>query len=157
MSADAPSRFVPEEHRFPCDACGSDLRFDPAAGALTIVLCRNGEEVARQQIADATLLFDEWTAACVIGQGFGGKIAEVRIWDAARTPQAIKDSMYLRLTGREVNDTLHISDVDLPAGTRPTITDRDFVIANIKAPSGLKSQESEDAGEDESGEDDAEE
>ena len=32
----------------------------------------------------------------------------------------------------------------LPAGTTPTITDRDFVIANIQAPSGLRSEESEE-------------
>ena len=33
--------------------------------------------------------------------------------------------------------------IDLPAGTKPTI-DRDFVIANIQAPSGLASQSDED-------------
>ena len=33
--------------------------------------------------------------------------------------------------------------IDLPEGTRPTI-DRDFVIANIQAPSGLASQKDED-------------
>ena len=32
----------------------------------------------------------------------------------------------------------------LPAGTTPTITDRDFAIANIQAPSGLRSEESEE-------------
>ncbi len=67
----------------------------------------------------------------------------------------IPEKLVVDLTGTEVNDTLHISNIVLPAGTRPTITDRDFVIANIKAPSGLKSQES---GEADSGdaEDDAE-
>ncbi|MBA84604.1 MAG: 50S ribosomal protein L25/general stress protein Ctc, partial [Rhodobacteraceae bacterium] len=37
---------------------------------------------------------------------------------------------------------LYISDVTLPEGTKPTI-DRDFVIANISAPSGLRSEENE--------------
>ncbi len=43
----------------------------------------------------------------------------------------------------EIGDTLTISDFALPEGTRPTI-DRDFVIANIQAPSGLASQNAED-------------
>jgi len=36
--------------------------------------------------------------------------------------------------------------VTLPEGAKPTI-DRDFVIANISAPSGLRSEENEEAGE----------
>jgi large subunit ribosomal protein L25 len=38
----------------------------------------------------------------------------------------------------DVGDTATISDITLPAGAVPTI-DRDFVIANISAPSGLRS------------------
>ncbi len=34
------------EHRFPCEACGSDLRFDPAAGALVCDHCGNREDIA---------------------------------------------------------------------------------------------------------------
>ena len=37
-----------------------------------------------------------------------------------------------------------MSDIDLPEGTRATITGRDFVIANIQAPSGLKSADNEE-------------
>jgi large subunit ribosomal protein L25 len=40
-----------------------------------------------------------------------------------------------------IGDTATISMVDLPAGSKPTITDRDFVICNISAPSALKSDE----------------
>jgi large subunit ribosomal protein L25 len=43
----------------------------------------------------------------------------------------------------EIGDNLTISDVDLPAGATPTI-DRDFVIAQISAPSGLASQSDDD-------------
>ena len=59
----------------------------------------------------------------------------------------IPERIILDLEGTNVNDTLHISQAQLPAGTRPTI-DRDFVIANIQAPSGLRSEdnaEGEDA------------
>jgi large subunit ribosomal protein L25 len=56
----------------------------------------------------------------------------------------IPDHLTVDLAGKDVNDTIHISDITLPAGARPTITDRDFVIANIQAPSSLRSQDDED-------------
>ena len=43
----------------------------------------------------------------------------------------------------EVGDTITISDIVLPSGTETTIKRRDFVVANIQAPSGLKSSENE--------------
>ena len=43
----------------------------------------------------------------------------------------------------EVGDTITISNIDLPSGTETTIKGRDFVIANIQAPSGLMSSENE--------------
>ncbi|SMY08482.1 50S ribosomal protein L25/general stress protein Ctc [Flavimaricola marinus] len=58
----------------------------------------------------------------------------------------IPDHLTIDLTGREVGDTLHISDVVLPEGAKPTI-DRDFVIANISAPSGLRASDNEDEAE----------
>ncbi len=60
------------------------------------------------------------------------------------TAGAIPEKLTVDLTGREIGDVIHISDIDLPQGTRPMITDRDFVIANISAPSGLKSAEDEE-------------
>ncbi len=55
----------------------------------------------------------------------------------------IPESIVVDLTGREIGDVIHISDVTLPEGVKPTI-ERDFVIANISAPSGLRSAENED-------------
>ncbi|MCY3878016.1 MAG: 50S ribosomal protein L25/general stress protein Ctc [Rhodobacteraceae bacterium] len=49
------------------------------------------------------------------------------------------------LTDLEIGDVLTISSIELPSGTRPRIADRDFVIANISSPSGLKSAEEEEA------------
>ena len=68
----------------------------------------------------------------------------------------IPEKLVVDLTGTEVGDTINISNIDLPKGTRPMITDRDFVIANIQAPSGLKSSEDEDEGEGEAPEGEAE-
>ena len=45
----------------------------------------------------------------------------------------------------EVGDTITISNIVLPSGTETTIKGRDFVVANIQAPSGLKSSENEGA------------
>jgi large subunit ribosomal protein L25 len=49
----------------------------------------------------------------------------------------IPDHVEVDLTGREVGDVIHIGDIELPAGAKPTI-ERNFVIANISAPSGLR-------------------
>ena len=49
------------------------------------------------------------------------------------------------LTGRNIGDVIHISDIPLPEGARPVIQGRDFVIANISAPSGLVSEEAAEA------------
>lgn len=59
----------------------------------------------------------------------------------------IPDHITVDLSGRDIGDVLHISDVTLPEGARPTIT-RDFVIANVSAPSGLRSSGEDDEDED---------
>ncbi|MDX5382196.1 MAG: 50S ribosomal protein L25/general stress protein Ctc [Rhodobacterales bacterium] len=50
----------------------------------------------------------------------------------------IPDHVTVDLAGLNIGDVITISAVDLPEGSKPTI-DRDFVIANISAPSGLRS------------------
>jgi large subunit ribosomal protein L25 len=56
----------------------------------------------------------------------------------------IPDHITVDLEGRNIGDVLHISDVALPEGVKPTI-DRDFVIANVSAPSGLVSADAAEA------------
>jgi large subunit ribosomal protein L25 len=51
----------------------------------------------------------------------------------------IPDHITIDLEGLEIGDTVTISSVNLPDGAKPTI-DRNFVIANLSAPSGLASQ-----------------
>src|SRR5690606_10167710 len=58
---------------------------------------------------------------------------------------AIPDQLVIDVTGLEVGDSVHISSVKLPEGVTPVIQDRDFTIATIQAPSGLKSEEAEEA------------
>lgn len=56
----------------------------------------------------------------------------------------IPDHITVDLTGRKIGDVIHIGDVVLPSGAKPTIA-RNFVIANIAAPSGLVSEEATEA------------
>jgi large subunit ribosomal protein L25 len=57
----------------------------------------------------------------------------------------IPDHITVDLSGLNIGDVVHINDVKLPEGAVPTV-DRNFVIANISAPSGLRSAEAEEAG-----------
>jgi large subunit ribosomal protein L25 len=59
--------------------------------------------------------------------------------DAAEIP----DEVVVDLAGFDVGDSIHISQVSLPAGAKSAIEDRDFTIATIVAPSGLRSAEGE--------------
>jgi large subunit ribosomal protein L25 len=59
----------------------------------------------------------------------------------------IPDEIDVDLTGLEIGDTVKINDVTLPAGAVLTITERDFMIANISAPSVLLTKEEEEAAE----------
>ena len=56
-----------------------------------------------QRVASPFLQRLNWKPEFEIGKSFAGKIADVQIWDKARTAKEIKDSMYLQLTGREVD------------------------------------------------------
>ena len=44
---------------------------------------------------------------------------------------SIPDSLDADLTGLDIGDNVKISDINLPDGAEPTITDRDFTIASI--------------------------
>ena len=62
----------------------------------------------------------------------------------------IPDHITVDLADKQIGDVIHISDVTLPDGAKPTI-DRDFVIANISAPRGLRADDG-DEGEEEAAE-----
>jgi large subunit ribosomal protein L25 len=65
---------------------------------------------------------------------------------------AIPQQIDVDLTGLEIGDSVHISEVTLPEGVQPTITDRDFTVASIAAPS-VMTEEAEEVEEGEEGED----
>src|SRR3990167_11002338 len=59
------------------------------------------------------------------------------VCDADKIPGEIE----IDVTGFEVGDSIHISHVKLPEGSASAITDRDFTIATLLAPSALKRSE----------------
>jgi large subunit ribosomal protein L25 len=60
---------------------------------------------------------------------------------------AIPASFEIDLTGFDVNDSIHFSMITMPKGAEATITDRDFTIATISAPSSLRSKAETDEAE----------
>jgi len=78
----------------------------------------------------------------------GGVLNVVRhelelVCEADKIPSEIE----IDVTGKDVGDSLHISEISLPAGSESAITDRDFTIATLVAPSALKKAEGEDSAE----------
>ena len=78
----------------------------------------------------------------------GGVLNVVRhdlelICDAAEIP----DEIHIDLTGLDIGDSIHISEVQLPKGSKSAIEDRDFTVATVVAPSAMKAEEAEEAAE----------
>jgi large subunit ribosomal protein L25 len=67
------------------------------------------------------------------------------VCDAAHIPNEI----HIDLTGLEIGDTVHISQVTLPEGVTPANEDEDYTVATIVAPSAMKAEEEEAAAADE--------
>lgn len=61
--------------------------------------------------------------------------------DASEMP----DEVVIDLAGLDIGDSIHISAVSLPKGTKSAIEDRDFTIATVVAPSGVKAEAAEAA------------
>ncbi len=77
----------------------------------------------------------------------GGVLNVVRhdlelVCDAASIPEEV----LVDLTGYDLGDSIHISSITLPEGSRSAIEDRDFTVATIVAPSALKQTASDEEG-----------
>ncbi len=75
----------------------------------------------------------------------GGVLNVVRhelelVCDAATIPGEI----VISLAGLDIGDAVHISNVNLPEGAKPTIDDRDFTVATLVAPSAMKAEAEEE-------------
>jgi large subunit ribosomal protein L25 len=65
------------------------------------------------------------------------------VCDAAHIPEEI----HIDLTGLEIGDTIHISQVKLPEGVKPANEDEDYTVATVVAPSAMKAEDEETAAE----------
>ena len=75
----------------------------------------------------------------------GGVLNVVRYTvEVSCTPDLIPSTLSLDLSSAEIGDSLHISAVNLPEGVTPTISDRDFTIATIVAPTVVRDQATSD-------------
>jgi len=91
-----------------------------------------------------------------VGLKAGGTLVVVRNEVELKvTAGNIPDHLEVDLAAVEMGETIHLSDITLPEGSRPMITDRDFVIANIAAPRGLSDDDEDEATEGEEGADEA--
>jgi large subunit ribosomal protein L25 len=69
------------------------------------------------------------------GLSLGGVLNVVRHEIELSCPaDFIPEFLEIDLEGREIGDSIHISAVKLPEGSRPTITDRDFTVATVAPP-----------------------
>ena len=78
----------------------------------------------------------------------GGVLNVVRheldlVCEADKIPGEIEVSV----EGKDVGESIHISEVNLPKGSESAITDRDYTIATLVAPSALKKTEEASDGE----------
>ena len=75
----------------------------------------------------------------------GGVLNVVRYSvEVSCTPDLIPNTLLLDLSSAEIGDSLHISAVNLPEGVTPTISDRDFTIATIVAPTVVRDEATSD-------------
>jgi large subunit ribosomal protein L25 len=112
-----------------------DVQFHPVTDRpLHVDFLRIGEHSSVQVAVPIRFVGEEESR----GMHRGGVLNQVRhelelICDAAEIP----DEIEISLAGLDIGDSLHISAVTLPAGVKSAITDRDFTIATIVAPSGM--------------------
>ena len=77
---------------------------DGKSNKTTLTLAKNGLQVGTAlEVTGLPQTVENWEPEFEIGKSFAGKIADVQVWDKVRTAKEIKDSMYLQLTGREVD------------------------------------------------------
>jgi len=116
-----------------------DVQFHPVSSRpIHVDFLRIGEH--SQVHVNVPVLFTDEESSPGIKRG--GVLNIVRhdlelICDASDIPAQIE----LSLDGLDIGDSIHISDVKLPKGSKSAIDDRDFTIATVVAPSAMKSEE----------------
>lgn len=82
-----------------------------------------------------------------VGLTRGGVLNVVRHTVEVNCPAtSIPEYFEADLAGLDIGDGIHISNITLPEGATPTITDRDFTIATIATPAAVRSESDEEEG-----------
>ncbi len=128
-----------------------DVAFDPVSDRALHVDFFRLAKGAKVQVNIPVVFINEEESP---GLKRGGVLNVVRFeLDLMCDADKIPDQIEIDVTGLEIGDSIHISHVTLPEGSESSITDRDFTIAGVTAPSALKSSEDEaEEGEGEEGE-----
>tara|TARA_B100001996_G_C18371572_1_gene481814 strand:- start:324 stop:650 length:327 start_codon:yes stop_codon:yes gene_type:complete len=80
----------------------------------------------------------------------GGVLNVVRFMIELRCrPDNIPETLTADLSGLEIGDSLHISAIELPEDVELTITDRDFTVATIAAPTVMEEETSDEVDDEE--------
>ena len=80
----------------------------------------------------------------------GGVLSVVRhTVEVATAAGNIPEEIVVDLTGMVIGDSVRIGNITLPEGVRPTIADRDFMIASVAVPMQIVEDEEEEKDEDE--------
>ncbi|MEP3654708.1 MAG: 50S ribosomal protein L25/general stress protein Ctc [Litorimonas sp.] len=101
------------------------------------------------RVTDKTII-DVNVSAVFVGEDVspgmkqGGALNVVRYNIEVKCPAgSIPESIEVDISGMEIGDSIHLSEVKLPAGVKPGITDRDVTIATIIASRTSKTAEEE--------------
>jgi large subunit ribosomal protein L25 len=124
---------------------GRDIQVDPVKDLPMHVDLMRVDSSTRINVNVPVRFLNEETCP---GLKAGGVLNVVRhevevIAPATEIPEALE----FDLASAEIGDAIKISGTTMPKGVEATITDRDFTVATIAAPSGLKSQQDEEEGE----------
>jgi len=119
-----------------------DVQFDPVRDfPMHVDFLRLGKG-ARIDVEIAMTFINEEESP---GLERGGVLNVVRYTVELSCPaDNIPEELIGDLTGLDIGDSIHISDIDLPEGVTPTIADRDFTVATVAAPAAMPSDEEEE-------------
>ncbi|WP_282607646.1 50S ribosomal protein L25/general stress protein Ctc [Pelagibius sp. Alg239-R121] len=131
-----------------------DVQYDPVTDrAIHIDLLRVSAATAVTVNVPVNFINDDLSPGLIKGGVLNVVRYEIELNCRA---DAIPQELELDLSSLDLGDSAHFSMISLPDGVEPTITDRDFTVATIAAPSAIKSEAAE-AQEGEEGEGEGEE
>ena len=114
-----------------------DVQVDPVKGQPIHVDFLRVDEKTRIDVAVAVRFVNEEESP---GLKRGGVLNVVRHAVEVYAPAtAIPEQFDIDVTGLDIGDTIHASAITLPANVTLVVTDRDFTVATIAAPSAMRS------------------